>query len=155
MPAQSSLAGDGSMSIRTIIVAKDHDLGLLLKNIARERGHEIVCLDHPSICPVYSDEESRCSKPLPCCDILIVDYETPWMTSLDLLEEQIQKGCHLPPRNKAFLSASEDPRQLDRARELGCYPLPKPFKLKLLSSWLDECEKRVVPGRQLVSLQAT
>ncbi len=41
---------------------------------------------------------------------------------------------------------------LQRAQALGYHFFTKPFKMEEMDNWLDECETRIDPNRQLDSL---
>jgi hypothetical protein len=50
------------------------------------------------------------------------------------------------------MSAAWADAQLEQAKRLGCRIFRKPFQIKELNEWLDECEKRIDPNRKLADL---
>ena len=79
----------------------------------------------------------------PCSDVIITDQRMPFMSGIQLLQDQAKNGCRLTPMNKALITAYLDESEQKALQELGAFYLAKPFRMMDLSQWLDECEKRL------------
>ena len=103
-----------------------------------------MSFSQPVICPVYQDNENGgCMNEHPCSDVIITDQRMPFMSGIQLLQDQAKNGCRLTPMNKALITAYLDESEQKALQELGAFYLAKPFRMMDLSPWLDECEKRL------------
>jgi CheY-like chemotaxis protein len=116
------------------------------------RGYEVVSADNPTACPVYGDMTADCPHEFACGDILITDNQMPYMTGLEFVQRQTQRGCKGVVHNKAVTSAYWADDDLQRADRLGCKVFKKPFDLVEINQWLDEREKNIAQDRQLIEL---
>jgi CheY-like chemotaxis protein len=126
------------------IVCDDDSLILgLVRDVLERMGYEVLTADTPVTCAFYRDHIDSCPQHHRCADVLITDYRMPHMTGLELLELQQRGGCKLTSRNKALMTARDDPALRERAEALGCKFILKPTLVSTLAAWLRECEKRV------------
>ena len=125
---------------RAIIFDDNSDLLSLLKDYFTHRGYEVVTDQDPVVCP-ECENNANCRNLKPCADIFITDFNMPKMNGIERLKEQSQRGCKIPARSKALISADIDDNKLKSIDELGSAFLEKPFSLKTLSAWLDEREQ--------------
>lgn len=103
-----------------------------------------MAFNQPVICPVYQNNDNgSCTNDHPCSDVIITDQRMPFMTGIELLQDQATNGCRLTPMNKALITAYLDESEQKALRELGAFYLAKPFRMMDLSRWLEECEKRL------------
>jgi CheY-like chemotaxis protein len=123
----------------------------VFKNILERMGYEVLTADTPVTCAFYREHVDSCPQHNRCTDILITDYAMPGMTGMELLELQHRGGCKLTSKNKALMTASDDPGLRNRAAELGCHFLPKPLLNSTLIAWIKECEKRFDLSEPLAS----
>ena len=141
------------MKLRIIVLDMDESIRELITMIAQNKGHEIIALPEPIICPLYSDLDSCCSQNLACGDLMIISNRMAKMSGLKLINKQLDGGCKGAIQNKLVLSTSiRKRRELSFANELGCKVIMKPFKVSEISEWMDECEKKIDPNRKLADL---
>ena len=137
------------MKIRALVFEDDESMRELLALLLEKRGYEVMAFSDPTVCNLYTRNECPCQRDYACSDIIITDVEMPRMTGLELLEHQARNGCKALPENKAVISGIWTPERREEAERLGCRTFEKPFPLDDLDKWLDECEKRIAPGRKL------
>ncbi len=77
----------------------------------------------------------------------VVAFEHPGLCPV-----HIRLGCKI--RNVALMSGAWELPEINRAHQLGASVFNKPFSVKDLNAWLDECEKNIEPGRALSDLFA-
>jgi hypothetical protein len=131
------------MKFRTILIDNDEATVRLISVVAREREHEILALDEPFSCPLYSDDACSCPQETACGDILIVSNHLPAISGLDLIERQLRRGCRGSVQNKAVMSRTWTPEDLARAEKIGCKVFKKPFLAREVIGWLEERELRI------------
>jgi DNA-binding NtrC family response regulator len=137
------------MKIRALVFEDEPNLRELLVRILERRGYEVFAFEHPDLCPLHNTD--TCVEA--CADLMISDLRMPNMSGLDFLEKQTRLGCKV--RNVALMSGAWDLSEINRAHELGYSVFNKPFSVKDLSAWLEECEKTVEPGRVLSDIFAS
>lgn len=116
----------------------------LFAAIMSARNYEVNTYDRTVACPLYSTQaEAECSRLKPCADIILTDNQMPGMTGIEMLLDQALRGCRIDSRNKAVASADLDRKQRQIVAGLGCAVFEKPFRLKELITWLDDCERRI------------
>jgi DNA-binding response OmpR family regulator len=141
------------MKLRIIVLDMDENIRDLVTMIVQNKGHEVIALPKPIVCPLYSDLDCCCSQDLACSDIMIISNRMAKMSGLKLIKKQLEGGCKGATQNKLVLSTSiRESREFSYAKELGCKVLMKPFKISEISAWIDECEKRIDPNRKLADL---
>jgi CheY-like chemotaxis protein len=138
------------MQPRAIIIDDDAACRELLTILLKQRGYEVISLSDPTVCPLYEGPECTCPRDQACGDFLLTDNQMPGMTGLDFVKRQTKRGCKGIIGNKAILSGSWNHEELEQAEQLGCRVFDKPFNLGDIEGWLDEREKEIRPGRQLV-----
>jgi len=144
------------MKLRIIVLDMDEDIRDLVSLIASKKGHEVVSLPEPLICPLYSNSECCCSQELACGDLMIISNRMAKMSGLNLIKKQLEGRCKGATKNKLVLSSSvRKDREFSFAKELGCKVLMKPFKVSEVSAWIDECEMKIDPKRKLADLPDT
>lgn len=115
----------------------------LFEALLSARGYEVQAFDEAVSCPIYSGQRNTCLAVRPCADIVLAENQMPVMTGIELLLLQSSSGCKTDNRNKALLAPVLDHKERQALEGLGCAFIAKPFRVRTLYSWLDECEKRV------------
>jgi YesN/AraC family two-component response regulator len=102
------------------------------------------------MCPVYDSIKHKCPEDHACADIVISDINMPTKTGLELIKERQQKGCKV--KYRALMSGDWTDSDLKYAQELGCHIFHKPFDIRKMLKWLDDCVKKINPERKLSDL---
>ena len=86
-----------------------------------------------------------------CSDMIISDLYMPTIEGLKLIKDRIDKGCKVKCR--ALMSTTWSYADWQYARKLGFRKLfRKPFDLKEMLEWLDDCAKKIDAERKLFNL---
>lgn len=133
---------------RAIIYDDEPVVLLVLKDFFETKGYEVLAFREPVVCPVYG-VGTVCAHKAPCGDIMLTDRKMPGMTGIELLQEQIRRGCLLNPRNKALLSGHLDDEMANQIRDLGAVFFQKPVEFDRLDRWVQECEQRMDLARPM------
>jgi CheY-like chemotaxis protein len=134
-----------------VLVFEDSDiLRSALKHLLEELGYEAFVFSNPGLCPVYDSVNHNCTLNHACADIIISDVNMPVQTGLELMKVRKQKGCKI--KYRALMSGDWSDPDLQHAQELGCHVFHKPFNLKEMIQWLDDCCERLDPERELSNL---
>jgi CheY-like chemotaxis protein len=136
---------------RAIVCDDDSLIQGLVRDIMEKMGYEVLTADTPFTCAFYREHVDSCPQHNRCADVLITGYQMPHMTGLELLEQQHKGGCKLTSRNKALMTAHDDPALREKAEALGCKFILKPTLVSTLATWLPECEKRFNLAEPLAS----
>jgi len=130
----------GSKTKHKVLLFKDgHSFSILLKKAIESLGHEAIILDDPTACPAFSLDEQKCSKEAPCADVLLAHCQMESASGIELFKMQSENGCKIPSRNKALMATDPSLKQLSCVVSLGCNFFSKPFSIRMLKDWLDEC----------------
>jgi CheY-like chemotaxis protein len=131
-----------------IVLLDDNDvLRSILSEVLAGRGHEVLAFSNPAICPMQLTPECRCKANQTCTDIILSDLEMPKMTGLGFIENQKKKNCKC--QHVVLMSGNWTEHDLQRAHELGCKTLAKPFSLDEFLEWLDEVKRGIESTREL------
>ena len=121
-----------------ILIFEDNDiLRSTLKQILKTRGYDVFTFSSPEMCQAFDSVDLTCPTDFACADVIISDVNMPAKSGLDLIKERQQKGCKI--KYRALMSADWTDSDLKSAHELGCYIFHKPFDLKEMLKWLDDC----------------
>lgn len=129
--------------MRIYIFEEDPALLDLLVLYLENKGHHVQGFLEGYKCPLYLLEECACPAEKPCAEAVIINTRKPNKGSLQILRDQEQKGCKLPKRNKAIMSASFTPELQELIEGHGFSVIKKPFRLAVLNEWLGECKGRI------------
>lgn len=141
------------MKLRVFVFDLDNSLRDLLTILVRGKGHEVLAFPEPSACPLYSESDCTCHQEYACGDLMIIDSRMRKMSTIDFIQKQVDHGCKGATQNKLVLSTTgSKEEELQRAVKMGFKLMKKPFILKEISDWIDECGKRIKPNRKLVEL---
>lgn len=131
------------MKIRCLVLEDESRIQDFLEELLDLRGYEVSFYKSPIICPLYHNHDSCCNRKERCRDIGIFDNHMPGMKGIDFFELQLKKGCKAIKGNTAIMSGNFSEEDIKKAETLGCKVFKKPFSLKELERWLDECERRI------------
>ena len=129
--------------MRILVVEDDEAIAGLLKVLLEKRGHQVEVFIDPERCPYQGNNGCTCPSATTCTDAIIVDYQLPRMTGLELLLRQEQAGCCVPSANKAISSALISDERKTEIETHGFTALRKPFEIALLDDFLAKCEARL------------
>jgi len=138
------------MKPRVLIFEDDGILRSTLKHLLDKLGYEVFTFSDPGMCPLYDSVNHNCQLDYACADIIISDVNMPTQTGLELMKDRKQKGCKI--KYRALMSGYWSDPDLQHAQELGCHVFHKPFNMKEMLQWLDDCRERIDPERKLSDL---
>ncbi len=133
------------MKIRAFVFVDRDYLRDFLKRAVERRGIEVFTFSHPTTC-----EECPCLPNQVCADIILSEVHMPRLTGVNFLAQQHRQGCKITT-NTALMSGNWSDAELQRCQALGYHVFSMPFELAEMDQWLDECETRIDPNRQLDS----
>ena len=134
-------------SPRVLLFEDDASLRSLLGKLLKDLGFEVFSFSNPSLCPVYNPDIHKCPLDDACADIVISDVNMPKQTGLELMKYLKKEGCKA--KYRALMSGDWTDSDLKNAQMLGCQVFHKPFNLKEISQWLEDCSKQIRPERKL------
>ena len=135
------------MKMRILVFDDDSTIRVMLRKTLELHGHEVRDYPDAISCPLYLKKECTCSKNHACGDIIITDYNMPGLTGLEFIENQQQNECRV--QFYAVISGFLTKPIVDHARKLGCFVFKKPFNIRDMLTWLDDCERQIPPNRVL------
>jgi CheY-like chemotaxis protein len=136
------------MKFRTIILEDERAIRELLEIACRLRNHEVLSFPSPIFCRLSLGDLCSCEEESTCCDVIITDQMMPDMTGIEFIELLRRNNCLVP--NMALVTASHSDGVTERAADLDCHVIRKPFQMAEFVSWLAEAEGRVMAGRRLM-----
>jgi DNA-binding NtrC family response regulator len=141
------MSEETQMTPRIIIFDENEILCSTLHRILVERGYEVFTFPDFSVCPLFHSED-HCEIPHgTCSDIIISDIYIPTVQGLKLIKERIAKGCGV--KFRALMSTTWTDADWQYAQRIGCRLFSKPFDLKEMLKWLDDCANQIDTIRQL------
>ncbi len=138
------------MKPRVLIFDENNDLSITLKEILDKRGYEVFTFSDRGVCPRFHSVDHIAISDSVCSDIIISDIYLPNIDGLELIKDRIDKGCTVKCR--ALMSTTWSEVDWQYAHKLGCRLFHKPFDLKELLEWLDDCGKRIDADRKLLNI---
>lgn len=139
--------------LRIIILDDDDVILQLFQDYFSGENYEVVASNKPAVCPVYDAGRDACPGTRACADIFVTDYKMPGMDGLQLIREQLRRGCSLDARNRALITGMYDDKLKRESERLRCALFEKPFLFSDLKAWVEECAKRVDLSRPLAMLR--
>ncbi len=125
--------------MKAMILDDDPLITSLLVAVFQRRGYEVITYGDPTDCPLFSTDDCLCPKGKKCFDVIISDYEMPFVNGLRFFEVLHKKGCRCS--NIALMSGSSMPREVViRASDLNVKFFAKPFHSNQIIAWLDQIE---------------
>jgi DNA-binding response OmpR family regulator len=135
------------MKPRVLIFDGNEALSSTLKKILDERGYEVFTFSDRGVCPLFHSGNHNSISDNACSDIIISDLYMPTIEGLELIKDRIDKGCKV--KFRALMSTTWSDADWQYARKLGCQLFCKPFDLKEMLEWLNDCAKKIDPTRKL------
>ena len=139
------------MKPRVLIFDENEAISSTLKDILDERGYEVFTFVKSGICPLFLSSDHERISDNACSDIIISDLFLPTIDGLKLIKDRIDKGCKV--KFRALMSTNWSDSDWQYACKLGCRLFPKPFDLKEMLAWIDNCRQKVDPERKLFNFQ--
>ena len=133
--------------LRILIFDDNKFIRSALKDLLNELGYEVFTFLDPVESPIFEKSYCDCKSGKACADMIISDVNMPFVNGLDFIEGQIQKGCKVA--NRALMSGDWTTANLQSAQNLGCHIFYKPFDIREIVQWIDSCQKRMDPLREL------
>jgi CheY-like chemotaxis protein len=131
-----------------VLIFEDYDiLRYTLKRILDELGYEVHTFSNPAMCPLYYSSNHNCLLDDSCSDIIISDVDMPFESGLEFFGNRLNNGCKV--KFRALMSADWNESDLQYAEKIGCKVFSKPFDVKELLKWLDNCRKQIDHKRVL------
>jgi CheY-like chemotaxis protein len=131
--------------IKTVLLEDHPHLRQMLTILLETRGHEVSAFHSLDYCRFHVDDPCHCPHEEPCCDILISDLRMPFLSGLELVRRQTERGCKGKVHNKMLISSSISAAEEEEARTLGLAVMRK-FNTSKLFKWIAEVEKRLKAG---------
>ena len=138
------------MTPRVLIFDENDVLSESLKKILGERRYEVFTYSDRGVCPLFHTVDHIAMSDSVCSDIIISDLYLPNIDGLELIKDRIDKGCKVKCR--ALISTTWSEADWQYAHKLGCKLFRKPFDLKEILEWLDDCAKGIDADRKLINL---
>ena len=130
----------------TVLIFEDSDiLRSTLKYILNERGYEVFTFSNGIMCPVSDTVYHTCPLDHGCADIIISDVKIPTESGIELIKKRQQKGCKV--QNRAFMSVDWSYPGLKYVQNIGGHIFHKPFNLRKMIKWLDDCVQNYSPSK--------
>ena len=136
-----------------VLVFDDEKTVLSLMNtvLGRMRGYEVFMFEDPSYCSVYKEDKCICDDGMACADLIISDIKMPYVDGISFVQKQLSNGCKISPDNIMMISGYINSEVQTKTDGLGVSLLQKPFALSQLVEWLDEKEKTLDLGVELIN----
>jgi len=135
------------MKYRTILCEDNESIREIFNFMLQERGHEVFAYKDAGDCPLSSYSGCKCNQMKFCSDLIISDVSMPNVNGLEFIKNLRKNGCKI--KNIALVSGYWDPKDVLKAKELGCAVFHKPVAPEELFEWIDTCEKDIDPQRVL------
>ena len=123
------------MNIRVFIFDDDELIRTTLGYFLTQEGYLVSDFAQPDHCSLYYDKDCICGVKKTCADIIITDINMPGEDGMSFIEIQIRKGCKV--EHIAVMSGDWEDPLLEKAKNIGCEVLYKPFSIIKLKNWLD------------------
>jgi DNA-binding NtrC family response regulator len=135
------------MKPRVLIFDENKALSSTFKEILDERGYEVFTFSKRGLCPLFLYSDHKQIFENSCSDIIISDLYMPNIRRLRLIKDRIDKGCAI--KFRALMSTIWSDSAWQYASKIGCRLFLKPFDLKEMLVWIDNCRQMVDPERRL------
>jgi DNA-binding NtrC family response regulator len=141
---------DGQMKKRVVIIDDEEVIRLALSRLFRRRGFEVISCPDALSGSLSLHCNYSCPSNQTCADIVIADVNMPKVTGTEFIRERMRQGCSI--RHFAVMSATLQEAFGELSELQGIRLFEKPFPAQELINWIDECEKKIDPLRELALL---
>ncbi len=132
------------MKLRILVFDDDPDIRDLLQTALTGKGHEVTTFADPTEFPFFNKETCPCEANSPCADILIADIVMPNIEGIDFFRSLKKAGCvPLIKGNVAIMSGYLTIHYMNELNSLDIHYFRKPFELKDIYTWIDQCKARI------------
>lgn len=135
------------MQRRALVFEDDEGVQEVLSILLQQRGYEVFAFSHPGLCPLHAKNHCPCPEGAACAHLIISDLNMPVVKGLDFIEELQRKECRCP--SFAVMSGDVSGADLQRADQLGCFLINKPFSLDTFRGWLNSVEQSLIASQAL------
>lgn len=135
------------MRLRVLIFEDDESLRDTLMQILSRQGCDVFSFPDLTGFPLYRRDACLCSVQEVCADIIISDVFMPRVSGLQFVERIKRHGCRVP--GVALMSGNWNDADIEYAKGLGIHIFHKPFTVKEISLWMNDCEAKISPDRVL------
>ena len=132
---------------RILIFDDDQNILNFLERLLMDKGCDVITYPYPELCPLQKSDDCPCRENELCADIVITDIHMVRVTGLDFIENLLEKGCTIS--NIGIMSGLWSGEKRNRAENLGCAVIEKPFNISALVEWIDECIARIDQNKVL------
>lgn len=122
--------------MNAVILDDDPEVRRLLEIALNLNGYKVASYNNPLSCPIYTDELCPCSRIQACPDLIISDFDMPFVNGIQFLEKLKQKKCKC--RSIAIISGSWMEQDLKKIVPAGVTVFSKPLHFQRFSEWLSE-----------------
>jgi len=130
--------------MRILILDDDPDICALLETALTGKGHEVTCHSDPTEFPLFHNQKCPCDPEEICTDVLIADIVMPKIEGIEFVKDLRKKGCWpLRLGNVAVMSGFLTLHYMNELHSMGIHYFRKPFELKEIFDWLEECQERL------------
>lgn len=132
---------------KVFVFDEDASIRSMLWKIFEHRGYRVFTYPRSGACPGTLEFQSACLSGQACGDFILGSLDVRDLSRLELIQEQIKKGCTL--KNIALMSGTWSDSDLRIAKDLGCKVFQKPITVDGINAWIDVCEEKMQPVRAL------
>jgi len=132
------------MKLKILVFDDDENIRNLLKTALESKGHEVTALADPTEFKYFDQLNCPCPVGEPCADVLIADIVMPKIEGIDFCKKLKASGCWpLAKGNVAIISGYLTIHYMNELNELGIHYMRKPFEMKEMFEWIEECQTRI------------
>jgi CheY-like chemotaxis protein len=139
------------MTKRVVVIEDNEVIRFAISYLFSKRGYEVIACPDPVSCPIFAYCRSKCAGRMCITDIIITDVSMPNMTGTEFMKSLLRLGCRIP--NAAIMSASPTEAEVELSQQSGIRLFEKPVHIGEIEKWIDECEQRIDPCRELPNLR--
>jgi len=140
---QNQLTGR-DLNLKILVIDDDESIRNLLKTALESKGHEVTALSDPTEFKYFDRLDCPCPENEPCADVLIADIVMPKVEGIDFCKKLKDSGCWpLARGNVAIISGYLTIHYMNELNDLGIHYLRKPFEMKEMFEWIEECQTRI------------
>lgn len=124
--------------MKVLIIDDDSMVLSFLVRLTQKRGYEVLSYSNPLNCPLNTPGPCPCTLDTQCPDIIITDFNMPYVNGIEFLTNLKRKGCKCA--NIALMSGTWAEADLKRISPPGITHFAKPFHLKQIEEWFDSIQ---------------